>query len=95
MVATHPIQFAKPEDYLAHEVRVCIADSDQYDDERRKLKFSKDQYFLSQEQMTLLFADIPSSITNTLEIAKRCNLETTLGKYFLPDFHNAKWNGFK
>lgn len=86
LVATHPIQFATAEDYLAHEVRVCVADSDQYDDERRKSKFSKDQYFLSPAQMVELFADIPSSISNTLEIAKRCNLEITLGKYFLPDF---------
>lgn len=86
LVATHPIQFANATDYLAHEVRVCVADSDQYDDERRKLKFSKDQYFLSQQQMVELFADIPTSISNTIEIAKRCNLEITLDKYFLPDF---------
>jgi DNA polymerase III subunit alpha len=86
VVATHPIQFAMSDDYLAHEVRVCVADSDQYDDERRKSKFSKDQYFLSGQQMNELFADIPSSISNTIEIAKRCNLEITLGKYFLPDF---------
>ncbi|HLX53266.1 MAG TPA: DNA polymerase III subunit alpha, partial [Aquella sp.] len=86
VVATHPIQFATAEDYLAHEVRVCVADSEQYDDERRKSKFSKSQYFLSPLQMIELFADIPSSISNTLEIAKKCNLEITLGKYFLPDF---------
>lgn len=86
VVATHPIQFAVATDYLAHEVRVCIADGDLYDDERRKSRFSKDQYFLSQKQMVELFADIPSSISNTIEIAKRCNLEITLGKYFLPDF---------
>lgn len=86
VVATHPIQFANAEDYLAHEVRICIADSDQYDDERRKSRFSNDQYFLSVRQMEELFSDIPSSISNTIEIAKRCNLEITLGKYFLPDF---------
>ncbi|MCC2625051.1 MAG: DNA-directed polymerase alpha subunit [Burkholderiales bacterium] len=86
VVATHPIAFAMPEDYLAHEVRVCVADSEQYDDERRKSRFSPDQYFMSPKQMCQLFADIPESITNTVEIAKRCNLEITLGKYFLPDF---------
>ncbi|MCE3268944.1 MAG: DNA-directed polymerase alpha subunit, partial [Burkholderiales bacterium] len=65
---------------------VCVADSNQYDDERRKTKFSKDQYFLSQQEMIQLFSDIPCSITNTLEIAKRCNLEIILDKYYLPDF---------
>jgi len=33
-----------------------------------------------------MFADIPEAITNTVEIAKRCNIDVTLGKYFLPDF---------
>jgi DNA polymerase-3 subunit alpha len=32
------------------------------------------------------FADIPTAISNTVEIAKRCNVTLTLGKYFLPDF---------
>jgi hypothetical protein len=32
------------------------------------------------------FADLPEALENTLEIAKRCNIEMTLGKNFLPDF---------
>ena len=36
--------------------------------------------------MEQLFADIPSALTNTVEIAKRCNLTLTLGKSFLPAF---------
>jgi len=86
VVATHPIEFGCANDYLAHEVRVCVADGEQLDNERRESKFSVDQYFLSTEDMLERFSDIPSSISNTLEIAKRCNLEITLGKYFLPNF---------
>ena len=33
-----------------------------------------------------LFADLPSAIENTLEIARRCNLSLVLGKPQLPDF---------
>jgi DNA polymerase-3 subunit alpha len=36
--------------------------------------------------MAELFADLPEALENTLEIAKRCNIELTLGKNFLPDF---------
>jgi DNA polymerase-3 subunit alpha len=36
--------------------------------------------------MTKLFADIPSAIANTVEIAKRCNLTLVLGKPQLPNF---------
>ena len=86
VVATHPVQFGLKTDFEAHEVRVCVADSQQLDDERRKIKFSPDQYFVTQAEMIERFSDIPSSITNSLEIAKRCNFEIVLGKYFLPDF---------
>jgi len=86
VVATHPVQFAKAEDFEAHEVRVCIANGEALDNERREARFSQDQFLQTQEQMVSKFADIPSAITNTLEIAKRCNVTLTLGKYFLPDF---------
>ena len=33
-----------------------------------------------------LFADLPSALANTVEIAKRCNLGLVLGKPQLPDF---------
>lgn len=86
LVATHPIQFAVAQDYIAHELRVCIADGTRLDDESRVAKFAVDQYFLTQAEMQEKFSDIPSSIANTLEIAKRCTVEITLGEYFLPNF---------
>lgn len=86
VVATHPIQFAKPDDYVAHEVRVCIADGEMLDDGGRQPKYSQDQYFKSVAEMNELFSDIPAAIHNSVEIARKCNLEITLGKYFLPDF---------
>lgn len=33
-----------------------------------------------------LFADLPSAIANTVEIARRCNISLKLGTYYLPDF---------
>lgn len=86
VVATHPIQFAKPDDYLAHEVRVCVADGEMLDDGNRKPKYGQDQYFKSSAEMIELFSDIPAAVHNSVEIARKCNLEITLGKYFLPDF---------
>ena len=86
VVATHPIQFAKPDDYLAHEVRVCVADGEMLDDGNRKPKYGQDQYFKSPAEMIELFSDIPAAVHNSVEIARKCNLEITLGKYFLPDF---------
>ena len=36
--------------------------------------------------MAALFADLPELIENSVELAKRCNLELSFGKYFLPAF---------
>lgn len=86
VVATHPIQFATPEDYESHEARVCIAEGEILGNQRRVRKFTPEQYFKSSEQMEALFADVPSAIANSVEIAKRCNLTLVLGKPQLPDF---------
>jgi len=86
VVATHPIQFLAPDDFDAHEARVCIAQGETLADPRRVKRFTREQYFKTQEQMKALFADVPSAVANTLEIAKRCNLTLVLGKPRLPDF---------
>ncbi len=86
VVATHPVQFLQPDDYRAHEARVCIATGEQLANPRRVRRFTPDQYLLSTEEMTQRFADVPSALTNAVEIAKRCNLTLTLGKPQLPNF---------
>ncbi|MDM0072842.1 DNA polymerase III subunit alpha [Variovorax sp. J2P1-59] len=86
VVATHPVQFATAEDYEAHEARVCISEGEILGNPRRVRKFTREQYFKSSAEMTQLFADVPSAIANTVEIAKRCNLTLVLGKPQLPNF---------
>ncbi|MBN8748950.1 MAG: DNA polymerase III subunit alpha, partial [Variovorax sp.] len=54
--------------------------------QRRVRKFTREQYFKSAAEMEALFADVPSAIANTVEIAKRCNLTLVLGKPQLPNF---------
>ncbi len=86
VVATQAVQFLNPGDYRAHEARVCIAEGYTLDDKRRPKLFTEQQYFKTQAEMTELFADIPSALANTVEIAKRCNLELELGVNRLPLF---------
>ncbi len=86
VVATHPVQFMTAEDYEAHEARICIADGDILGNQRRARKYTGDQYFKSSVEMERLFVDIPSAISNTVEIAKRCNITLVLGKPQLPDY---------
>jgi DNA polymerase-3 subunit alpha len=85
-VATHPIQFLAPDDFKAHEARVCIAEGMMLGDPRRPRPFTAEQYFKTPEEMAELFADLPEALRNSVEIAKRCNLTLELGKSRLPDF---------
>ena len=85
-VATHPIQFVAPDDFKAHEARVCIAEGMMLGDPRRPRPFTAEQYFKSPDEMAQLFADLPEALANSVEIAKRCNLTLDLGKSQLPDF---------
>ncbi|MDR0565398.1 MAG: DNA polymerase III subunit alpha, partial [Azoarcus sp.] len=86
VVATHPVQFLRREDFEAHEARVCIAEGYVLADKRRPREFTHGQYFKRQEEMCQLFADIPEALENTVEIARRCSLDVQLGKNFLPLF---------
>ena len=95
VVATHPVQFLAAEDHEAHEARICVADGEMLANARRVKRFSREQYFKSQAQMEQLFADLPSAVANTVEIAKRCNLSLVLGKPQLPDFETPLKDGVR
>jgi DNA polymerase III subunit alpha len=86
VIATHPVQFLNPEDYRAHEARVCIAEGYVLGDRRRPKHCTEQQYFKTRSEMAALFADIPSALANTVELAKRCNLALELGVNRLPLF---------
>src|SRR5256884_7864010 len=47
VVATHPVQFPKPEDFTPHEARVWIAEGQEAGDKRRPRPFTPEGYFPS------------------------------------------------
>ena len=86
VVATNDVRFLDKADFDSHEVRVCINQGRVLDDTRRPKNYTNQQYLRSTEEMLELFSDIPEALENTIEIAKRCNVELTLGENYLPDF---------
>lgn len=86
LVATHAIQFLKPEDHRAHEARVCISEGDILVNPQRINSFNPCQYLMTQEEMLLRFADLPSALSNSVAIAQACNLVLDLGKPQLPNY---------
>ena len=86
VVATNDVRFLKPEDYDAHELRVCIHDGHVLGDPRRVRRYTPQQYLASPQEMAEKFADIPEALSNSVEIARQCNVTLKLGEAFLPDF---------
>ncbi|MFQ5666457.1 MAG: DNA polymerase III subunit alpha [Candidatus Binatia bacterium] len=86
LVATNDCHYLEPDDAKAHEVLLCIQTGKTLSDEKR-WRFETDQLYVKDaEQMRNAFADCPEAIANTLEIAQRCTLTLTFGKYQFPAF---------
>ena len=86
VVATNDVRFIEADEFEAHEARVCIFEGRTLDDPRRERRYSESQYLRTAEEMAELFADIPEALENSVEIAKRCNLDLNFGDYYLPDY---------
>ncbi len=86
VVASNDVRFIDREDFNAHEARVCIHDGRGLSDPDRPRLYSNAQYLRSPTEMADLFADIPEALQNTLEVARRCNLDLELGHSVLPAF---------
>lgn len=86
VVATNDVRFLAKEDYVAHEARVCIYESWILEDAKRPHNYTADQYLKNSAEMSELFSDLPEALQNSVEIAKRCNLELTLNEIYLPSF---------
>lgn len=86
VLATNDVRFLAKEDFDAHEARVCIHEGFILADPKRPRNYTEQQYFRTQKEMVSLFSDIPESLKNTVELAKRCNVTLTLGKNYLPRF---------
>ena len=86
MVATNDIHYVNKSDSEMHDALLCIQTGKTVDEENR-MRFSTEEFYVkSEEEMASLFPGIPSALTNTAEIAERCNVELEFGHYHLPKF---------
>lgn len=86
VVATNDCHYLNRDESYAHEVLLCIQTGRTMSDPKR-FRFSTDElYFKSPEEMAEQFSYCPEALTNTLEVADRCNLELEFGKHYFPHF---------
>ena len=86
LIATNDVHYLLKENAASHEALLCIQTQTTLDDPNR-MRFQTDEfYFKSPQEMKELFKDVPSAIANTVEVAKRCNLELDFSKVHLPKY---------
>lgn len=86
LAATNDVHYLAQSDSEAHDVLLCIQTGKTLHDADR-MRYSTDQFYLkSPNEMQELFKSYPEAISNTIEIAEKCNLKLELNKNILPDF---------
>src|SRR5437016_5500408 len=85
LVAANDVHFLRRSDHRAHDVLLCINAGAKIED-HQLMRYEPELYFKSPAEMREIFRDFPEAITNTLEIADRCNLEIEFGKSKYPEY---------
>jgi DNA polymerase-3 subunit alpha len=107
LVASNDCHYLDREDVRAHDVLLCIQTGKTIHDSNR-MKFRTDQlYFKPKQEMHDFFSSYPDAIANTVDIARRCNLEFDFETYHFPKFDTGSeqstddlfeekvWKGFE
>ncbi len=92
LVGTNDCHYLRKSDHGMHDVLLCIQTKKTVNDQER-LRYDNHFYFKSVDEMRDALKDYPpEAISNTLEIANRCNLELgsqrdPMPKYEIPEGH--------
>ena len=75
VIATNDVHYLRREDAKAHEVMLCIQTRTTMADERRMKMETDEFYFKNGDEMFEIFGnEIPEALSNTLEVAERCDV---------------------
>ena len=86
LVASNDVHYVEKGNSHAHDCLICIGTQTLLSDTKR-MKYVADQFYLrSAEEMKARFSEAPEAVTNTLEVAEKCNLEIEFGKLHYPVF---------
>jgi len=90
LVATNDVHYLNRDDYVAHDILLCIGTGKVRTEERRKKYYGDQFYFKSGDEMLELFSEYPEAIENTVRIARRCDTDVPDRRkevsQYLPDF---------
>jgi len=92
VIATNDVHYVFEQDAFTHEVLLAIQTNSKMSDKKRWKFDTTDFWLKSYDEMINTFHNIPeseiiSALSNTAEIADKCNAEIKVGNY-LPKFYN-------
>jgi DNA polymerase III subunit alpha len=75
LVATNDVHYLNKDDYISHDVLLCIGTGKVRTEEKRKRYYGDQFYFKTGDEMAEIFPDYPQALENTVKIARRCNAD--------------------
>ncbi len=89
LVCTNDCHYLNSGDVKAHEILLCIQTGQTIKDPDR-FQFDSDQlYFKSPQEMHDAFKDYPNALSNTVDIAKRCEIDLNFKEYYFPEYDDG------
>ena len=86
LIATNDCHYLNADHAEAHDVLLCIQTGRTIEDKDRMSMSSGQFYVRSSGEMQALFAEMPEAVSNTMDVANRCNLTLEFGKFYLPKY---------
>ncbi|MDR2585830.1 MAG: DNA polymerase III subunit alpha [Prevotellaceae bacterium] len=85
LIATNDVHFVDAGDALAHDRLICINTNSPVDDPDR-MRYTREEYLKTKEEMAELFADLPGVVENSLEIVEKIERYTINSDPIMPNF---------
>lgn len=85
LIATNDVHFVNQEDATAHDILICLNTGADFTSMNR-MRYTRQEWFKTQDEMAQLFADVPEAISNTMEIADKVELYDIESDPLMPDF---------
>ncbi len=85
IIASNDVHFIMADEAEAHDRLICINTAADIDDPKR-LRYTKEEYLKSEEEMLSVFADMPETVLNTKEIADKVEYYSLGSEPIMPEF---------
>ncbi|MBE0675131.1 MAG: DNA polymerase III subunit alpha, partial [Bacteroidales bacterium] len=85
IVASNDVHFIHKEEADAHDILICINTAADYDDPNR-LRYTKEEYLKSEEEMRQVFSDIPEAVDNVAGVVSKIENYSLEHDPIMPEF---------